>query len=50
MPTSPLDQLKETLTDEGLYSPPDGDTPPSHDDATLLSVPSYFLSAPAEIP
>ncbi|KAI0274283.1 CRAL-TRIO domain-containing protein [Russula aff. rugulosa BPL654] len=36
MPHSPLDQLKQTLTDKGLYSPPEGDSPASHDDATLL--------------
>lgn len=47
MPNSPLDQLKRTLTDKGLYSPPEGDSPASHDDATLLSVPSHFISTPA---
>jgi hypothetical protein len=38
----PLDQLKRTLADQGLYSPPKGDSPASHDDPTLLSVPSFF--------
>jgi len=41
---SALDQLKLTLTDQGLYNPPEGDSPASHHDATLLSVASYFLS------
>jgi hypothetical protein len=45
MPSSPLDELKRTLADQGLYSPPaEGHSPASHDDATLLSVPSPFLS------
>jgi hypothetical protein len=38
MAASPLDQLKQTLGDQGLYNPPKGDSPASHDDATLLSV------------
>jgi len=38
MPPSPLDVLKRSLRDEGLYSPPNGPSPASHDDATLLSV------------
>lgn len=45
---SPLDQLKGTLTEQGLYNPPDGHSPASHDDATLLSVSPHFLSTPAE--
>ncbi|KAF8272637.1 CRAL-TRIO domain-containing protein [Lactarius quietus] len=33
---SALSELKRSLQDKGLYTPPDGDTPASHDDATLL--------------
>ena len=40
MASTPLDQLKHTLADQGLYTPPHGLSPPSHDDATLLFVPS----------
>ena len=39
MASSALDQLKHTLSEQGLYSPSEGDSPASHDDATLLSVP-----------
>ena len=38
MASSSLDHLKQSLRDQGLYSPPEGDSPASHDDATLLSV------------
>ncbi len=31
-----LSELKRSLHDKHLYAPPDGDTPASHDDATLL--------------
>ena len=31
-----LSELKRSLQDKRLYTPPDGDTPASHDDATLL--------------
>jgi hypothetical protein len=47
MASSSLDELKRTLRDQNLYIPPEGNTPASHDDATLLSVafPPSLLSA-----
>lgn len=40
---SSLDELKRTLRDQRLYSPPEGNSLASHDDATLLSVPFPLL-------
>ncbi|KAN0118395.1 CRAL-TRIO domain containing protein [Russula decolorans] len=48
MASSPLDQLKRTLAEQGLYSPPDALSPASHDDATLLRFLHARKSDPAK--